>query len=530
MHLWKNLKIRDKIAVSVVAISLVFTVLLVLASIISIRTVCSGALREKGSSLAVITAETVKAPVQYNVGEDVEKALSQLISSDADVSLAAVIMQKPGSGLEITARKASKEYASVDTSRPVRELGPRFPPRKGESVSLDAGGLKFVAVKIDLTSNDAIQNGYLLLGMNSTRISQEMKTITATVTGLGLLMMLIGTACALLISRTLTKPLKDAVSIANAISEGDLRVSIEVASHDEIGQLMSAMKTMDDKLKEVLSETKSAADDLASASSELSSSSVEMSQGVGEQSNRASQIATSSEEMSQTVLDIAKNASYMADSATETTRIAHEGESIVTRSVEEVKAIAVSVNESSQLMASLGERSKQIGDITNVIKDIADQTNLLALNAAIEAARAGEQGRGFAVVADEVRKLAERTSNATTEIEVMIKPIQQEVEKAVHNMSDGTRRVAEGVEFAAKAGDALHSIVSSVQGLQAMVQQIASATEQMSSTSEQISSDIETIASVSKNTSSSSEQIARSASGLADLSSALQRLVGRFKV
>jgi methyl-accepting chemotaxis protein len=234
--------------------------------------------------------------------------------------------------------------------------------------------------------------------------------------------------------------------------------------------------------------------------------------------------------MSKTVVDIAKNASSMANSATGTTKIAREGESIVSRSVEEVKAIADTVNESSRLMASLGERSKQIGDIIDVIKDIADQTNLLALNAAIEAARAGEQGRGFAVVADEVRKLAERTSQATTEIGSMIGAIQHEVEKAVRNMSDGTKQVAVGVEFAAKAGDALHNIVSSVQGLQAIVQQIASATEEMSSTSEQISSDIETIASVSRETSSSSEQIARSASDLAELSSTLQRLVGRFKV
>jgi methyl-accepting chemotaxis protein len=280
----------------------------------------------------------------------------------------------------------------------------------------------------------------------------------------------------------------------------------------------------------VLSETKSAADNLASASQELSAGSEEMSQGMGEQSGRASQIATASEQMSQTVLDIAKNASVMADSATETTKMAHEGEGIVNGSIKEVRAIADTVNESSRIMSSLGEQSKQIGDIIGVIRDIADQTNLLALNAAIEAARAGEQGRGFAVVADEVRKLAERTSGATTEIEAMIGGIQHEVGLAIRSMNDGTKRVAVGVEFASKAGDALHSIVGSVQDLQAMVHQIASATEEMSSTSDQISSDIEAIASVSKETSSSSEHIARSASDLAELSSTLQRLVGRFSV
>ncbi len=340
----------------------------------------------------------------------------------------------------------------------------------------------------------------------------------------------ISVVISLIITRLITTPIKEAIHVTQKIAEGDLTQDIELSSDDEIGQLLSAIKTMDEKLKSVLAETKSAADNLASASQELSASSEQMSRGMTEQSTRASQIAASSEEMSQTVVDIAKNSSNMASSAVETTRIAKDGEEIVSRSVQEVKAIADTVNESAKLMSDLGDRSRQIGDIIDVIKDIADQTNLLALNAAIEAARAGEQGRGFAVVADEVRKLAERTSKATAEIGGMIGAIQNEVERAVENMDSGTKRVEIGVEFSTKAGSALHSIVSSVEGLQSMVQQIASATEEMSTTSEQISGDIDMIASVSKETSSSSGQIAKSAADLARLSSGLQRVVAQFKV
>ncbi|MCL4490990.1 MAG: methyl-accepting chemotaxis protein [Nitrospirae bacterium] len=340
----------------------------------------------------------------------------------------------------------------------------------------------------------------------------------------------ISVVISLIITRLITTPIKEAIHVTQKIAEGDLTQDIELSSDDEIGQLLSAIKTMDEKLKSVLAETKSAADNLASASQELSASSEQMSRGMTEQSTRASQIAASSEEMSQTVVDIAKNSSNMASSAVETTRIAKDGEEIVSRSVKEVKAIADTVNESAKLMSDLGDRSRQIGDIIDVIKDIADQTNLLALNAAIEAARAGEQGRGFAVVADEVRKLAERTSKATAEIGGMIGAIQNEVERAVENMDSGTKRVEIGVEFSTKAGSALHSIVSSVEGLQSMVQQIASATEEMSTTSEQISGDIDMIASVSKETSSSSGQIAKSAADLARLSSGLQRVVAQFKV
>jgi methyl-accepting chemotaxis protein len=311
---------------------------------------------------------------------------------------------------------------------------------------------------------------------------------------------------------------------------GNLAKKIDIYSNDEIGDMASELDKMAKKLKGIMAELKSTADNVASASNQLSASSEQMSRGTTEQSGRASQIATSSSEMSQTVVDIAKNASSIEASATKTTEVAQDGEKIVDRSVEEVKAIADTVRESAQLMGSLGERSKQIGEIVSVINDIADQTNLLALNAAIEAARAGEQGRGFAVVADEVRKLAERTAKATSEIGEMIKAIQDEVSRAVHSMEEGTKRVEIGVDFSVQAGDALRNIVKSVDELHSMVQQIASATEEMSTVSEQISGDIETIASVSKETSASSGQIAHASNDLARLASNLQGIVEQFKV
>ncbi|MEW6419981.1 MAG: methyl-accepting chemotaxis protein [Nitrospirota bacterium] len=333
-----------------------------------------------------------------------------------------------------------------------------------------------------------------------------------------------------ILKNSITKPLNEAVVITNKVAEGDLTVNLETRSKDEIGQVCMAVKTMTEKLKKVVGDLKSASDSMASASQQLRASSEQMTRSVTEQSGRASQIATSSNEMSQTVVDIAKNASNIASSASGTSAIAKDGEGIVNKSIEEVKAISDTVHESAKLMASLGERSRQIGDIVNVIKDIADQTNLLALNAAIEAARAGEQGRGFAVVADEVRKLAERTAKATSEIGEMIGAIQDEVEMAVTSMEKGTKRVEVGVEFSSQASDALRKIVDSVNELQSMVQQIASSTEEMSTVSEQISGDIETIANVSKETSTSSEQVAQSSSDLARLATNLQGLVGLFKV
>ncbi|MBF0557475.1 MAG: methyl-accepting chemotaxis protein [Nitrospirae bacterium] len=353
----------------------------------------------------------------------------------------------------------------------------------------------------------------------------RMKIILSTSVFAALAMML-----SWFVANKITSPLQQAVDISNQLSQGNLGVEINVDSRDEVGQLLLSMRTMVENLKKMITAIKTAADTVSSDSHQLSANAEQMSNGVIEESGRASQIATASEEMSRTVIDIARNASQMAEAAENTVRTAKDGGEIVEKSVQEVKAIANTVNESAEMVKLLGERSKQIGDIVVVIKDIADQTNLLALNAAIEAARAGEQGRGFAVVADEVRKLAERTAKATSEISEMIHAIQEEVGKTVVSMDEGTKRVEVGVEYATKAGTALSGIVSSIDGLRGIVNQIASATEEMSTVSETISSDIETVASVSKETSASSAQIAKAATDLAHLSSDLKGIVTQFKV
>ncbi len=332
------------------------------------------------------------------------------------------------------------------------------------------------------------------------------------------------------LARSITKPLSEGVTVAHRIAEGDLTAEINTTSTDETGQLLTAMQNMVSKLQNIIGEVKNAAGNVASASQQLTASSELMSKGAGEQAGRASQVATASEEMSQTILDIAKNTSSIETSATDTAKLAKDGETVVDRSVEKVKAIAKTIGESADLIKSLGDRSNQIGEVINVINDIADQTNLLALNAAIEAARAGDVGRGFAVVADEVKKLAERAGNSTAEIGNMIKSIQDEVHKVVLSMESVTKEMKVGVDLSSQAGDVLRSIVASVDQLHVMVQQIASATEEMAATSEEINRDIETIASVSKETSGNSEHIASASQELADLSVNLENIVGGFKV
>ena len=347
---------------------------------------------------------------------------------------------------------------------------------------------------------------------------------------LGVTALVLSILVTLWIIRSITKPLNDAVQVATKIAAGDLTVTIEETGGSETGLLLSAMKTMVDKLKGVVGDIKQAAASVASGSEQLSASSEEITRTMTDQSNRSAQIATSTEEMSQTVIDIAKNAAEIAQSSSSTAGIATKGAEVVNKSVAESKNIVETVSTSALVMQSLGEKSKQIGEIIAVINDIADQTNLLALNAAIEAARAGEQGRGFAVVADEVRKLAERTAKATSEISQMIGSIQGEVGKAVEAMNHTNENVNVGLQYSIEAGDQLNAIVQSVTSLQGMVQQIASATEEMSTTSEAISGDIQAVAGGAKEISGGSDQIAQSSSELARLAGHMKNIVEQFKV
>ena len=149
MSLWANLKISTKIIFSITFISLAFTALFVSISISTFHTESTNSLREKGTSLAIITGETVKASVQYNIAEDTEKVLSQLAASDKDVSVTAVIIQGPKGDYSTKAQKMAKGYEAIDLAQPMKDLAQHPPANKGETVVIRNNNLLYVAAKIE---------------------------------------------------------------------------------------------------------------------------------------------------------------------------------------------------------------------------------------------------------------------------------------------------------------------------------------------------------------------------------------------
>jgi len=341
---------------------------------------------------------------------------------------------------------------------------------------------------------------------------------------------IIGLFEAIIIARQISAPLRDLARKAEQIAKGDLNVTVEQTSHDEVGQLSGAFGIMTRNLRDLIGRLTETSLQLSSASSELKATAEQMSVGAEEVAAQAGTVATASEEMSATSSDIANNCHMAADSAQQAAVTTQKGFDVVKHTVNGICQRGEEARINARNIESLGERSDQIGAIVATIEDIADQTNLLALNAAIEAARAGEQGRGFAVVADEVRALAERTTRATREISEMIKAIQNETKSAIVTMEAGVKGSEQGAEEAGQLETALQAILEQVNAVSMQVSQIATAAEEQTATTGEITNNIHQITQVVHDTSRGAQETAGAAAGLSRQAEDLQSLVQQFKL
>jgi len=326
------------------------------------------------------------------------------------------------------------------------------------------------------------------------------------------------------------EPIKEASQVLGIMATGDLTARMLGDYRGDLAKLKQDINMLADSLSGLIQQVNELVDNTASSATEISATAEGLAAASQEQSAQADEVASAVEQMSRTITENAMAANITAEVAKENGRIASEGGQVVSQTVNKMRDIAKVVKNSAENIEKLGESSKQIGEIISVIDDIADQTNLLALNAAIEAARAGEQGRGFAVVADEVRKLAERTTEATKQIAVMIKGIQGETEAAVLAMNKGTAEVTSGIELADKAGQSLQQILNSTQEVIDMINQIAAASEEQSATSEQISKNVTSISQVTAESAKRVEDVAHTAEELAKMTNQLADLMRQFKV
>ncbi|HMK66297.1 MAG TPA: methyl-accepting chemotaxis protein, partial [Thermodesulfobacteriota bacterium] len=296
--------------------------------------------------------------------------------------------------LEVNAFKASKDYGSFNANSILKELGEHLTIKKGETASWMEGGLLFLVTKIDLTPNDAIQSGFLVVGLNTVRILNNLRNTALVMAGLGLLIVILGAVVALfIVMGSITGP-----------------ISLTVTGLSEIAEQVS------------------------SESTQVSTASQSLAEGASEQ-------AAAIEETSASIEEMASMSRQNADNANQANRLMGSIHDLI-------EGANRSMNDLTESMVKISKDSEETGKIVKTIDEIAFQTNLLALNAAVEAARAGEAGAGFAVVADEVRNLALRAAEAARNTSGLI-------EGTVKNITQGSAIVEQtNGEFAKVSAEA----------------------------------------------------------------------------
>ena len=304
------------------------------------------------------------------------------------------------------------------------------------------------------------------------------------------------------ITRGITGPIAQAVTIARRVAQGDLTTSIRVTSRDEVGQLLSALKDMNESLVQIVGRVRAGTDNIGTASSQIASGNRDLSSRTEQQASSLEETVSSLQNLTATVKQNAGNADHASALAAAASGIAVKGGAVVAQVVD--------------TMGGINASARKIADIISVIDGIAFQTNILALNAAVEAARAGEQGRGFAVVATEVRSLAQRSAAAAREIKTLI--------------GDSVEQVGLGSTLVAQAGSTMTEVVESVRRVSEIMAEISAASQQQSVGIETVNHAVGQMDKVTQQNAALVEEAAAAAASLHDEAGRLAQTVSAFRL
>jgi methyl-accepting chemotaxis protein len=358
----------------------------------------------------------------------------------------------------------------------------------GEDLNASLGTMrsKYNALRDKLQANKTRDKAAITKAFDETRNAQRRGLALIAATTLICLLPMIALSWRL--TGAVTRPLLEAVRVADEMAQGNLSPSIEVATSDETGKMLSALLSMSQRLAVTLGEVKNVSNALASAAAQVSSVAQNVSQGTSEQAASVEETTSSLEQMNASITQNAENSRQTEQMALKGTRDGEESGKAVRETADAMKAIAGKIS---------------------IIEEIAYQTNLLALNAAIEAARAGEHGRGFAVVATEVRRLAERSQTAAQEISSL---------------------AGSSVKIAERSGQLLAELVPAIQKTAELVQEVSAASSEQSSGVNQINKAMSQVDQVTQRNASAAEELASTAEEMTSQAESLQQLMGFFRV
>lgn len=400
-----------------------------------------------------------------------------------------------------------------------------------------AAAVSLVSTGIRPLTNSMEEQIKALTNFNNEGAAQAGKTATALydnglrlVIGLITVVVILTIGLALLLTKSITSPINDALSVAERIAASDLSREVLVSGTDEAGRLLKALAQMQANLRATIMQIADSSTQLASASEEMTVVTEASSRGLVSQNDEVNQAATAVTEMSAAVDEVARNAESASEESKRTQGFTEVGLARVAQTLKSIQKLSGNVEHTSEQIQGLSNRAQSITKVVDVIRAIAEQTNLLALNAAIEAARAGEQGRGFAVVADEVRALAHRTQVSTQEIEQMIAAIQSDSDLAVKAMNTSRDLATESLGVAQEASTSLDQISTAIIQINERNLMIATASEEQSHVAREVDRNLVSIRELATQSSAGASQTASACGEMSKLAVNLNQLVSRFVV
>jgi methyl-accepting chemotaxis protein len=398
--------------------------------------------------------------------------LEQLATGDADKQKIAAFRDTRAT-YQASRADAMKLLHDGQRDAALRELFDRTLPRLGDYVGATSELIEYEGSVLGQTARDA---------------DEAYRSARLIAIVLALVAVLIGAVFAVRITRSITRPLAGAVTVAERLAEGDLTVDVAAAGRDEVGRLLATMRTMVERLREVTRGVVAAAHSVATGARQLDATASQVAEGAASQSAATEETTAAMEQMAASV-------QHNSDSAQQTDRLA--------------STAAGQAGTSGSTVAETRSAMKQIADKIAIVEEIARKTDLLALNAAVEAARAGDHGKGFAVVASEVRKLAERSQTAAAEISHLSRS---------------------AVSLADHAGDMLSKLVPDIQKTAALVQEVATASREQSIGIDQTNKALQDLDRVTQQNAAAAQQMAATAGELSTHAGELQTAIAFFHV
>ena len=314
-----------------------------------------------------------------------------------------------------------------------------------------------------------------------------------------------------------------------SLADGDLTVEATV-TEDITGAIADSINYAIEALRDLVKTIDDTAVLVDSATRQTETTAVHMNRAAQKQALEIAAATESIAAIAASIEEVSGNAERSSDVARHSVDVAHKGGDAVRRTIEGMNTIRETIQETSKRIKRLGESSQEIGNIVELINDIAEQTNILALNASIQASMAGEAGRGFAVVADEVQRLAERSTNATKQIEVLVRTIQSDTNEAVVSMERSTTDVVGGALLAENAGAALDEIEQVSNQIASLVQNIYGSARQQSKVAQDINRRTAALKEISQQTGSATSATTSSIAKLAELAGQLRKSVSGFRL